>query len=111
MINDQQIQLRLWNTKIQDGTRDRLRPLCCPQTDIFLLVYSIANPDSFENITQKWVLEIKRHMPDTPFVLVGTKIDLRDDEATQAKLQARGMAMVSTEQGQQLAAEIGAQGH
>ena len=35
---------------------------------------------------EKWVPEITHHCPKTPFLLVGTQIDLRDDPSTVEKL-------------------------
>ena len=32
---------------------DRLRPLCYPQTDVFLICFSLADPESFENVKIK----------------------------------------------------------
>jgi GTPase SAR1 family protein len=32
---------------------DRLRPLSYPQTDVFLLCFSVVAPNSFENIREK----------------------------------------------------------
>merc|ERR1712129_468469 len=53
-----------------------------PQTDIFLICFAINNRWSFENVTNRWVPELKHHMPNTPFILVGTKSDLRNDTDT-----------------------------
>ncbi len=68
---------------------DRLRPLSYPQTDVFLVCYSVVNPASFDNVRAKWSPEIKHNNPDTPVVLVGTKLDLRDDKHTIEKLLVR----------------------
>lgn len=32
---------------------DRLRPLSYPQTDVFLVCYSVVSPSSFENVKEK----------------------------------------------------------
>lgn len=32
---------------------DRLRALCYPQTDVFLMCFSLVDPPSFENIKQR----------------------------------------------------------
>ena len=68
---------------------DRLRPLSYPQTDVFLVCFSISSPTSFENIRSKWWPEIQQHAPGCPFILVGTKGDLRDDADTIMRLKSR----------------------
>jgi len=75
------IFLQLWDTAGREDY-DRLRPLSYPQTDIFLICFSLISPSSFENITLKWIPEITHHCPNTPFVIVGTKLDLREDKDT-----------------------------
>lgn len=64
---------------------DRLRPLSYPQTDVFLVCFSVVSPSSFENVKEKWVPEITYHCPKTPFLLVGTRIDLRDEKLAKNK--------------------------
>ena len=56
--------------------KDRLRPLSYPGTDVFLVCYSVASRTSFENISSKWLPEIRHHCPDTPFIIAGLKSDL-----------------------------------
>ena len=34
----------------------------------------------------KWVPEIKHYCPKTPFILVGTKVDLREDQTIKNNL-------------------------
>jgi len=57
----------------------RLRPLSYPQTDVFLICFSLVSPASYENVRAKWFPEVSHHCPNTPVILVGTKLDLRDD--------------------------------
>nr|CAH7753642.1 unnamed protein product [Callosobruchus chinensis] len=90
------VSLGLWDTAGQEDY-DRLRPLSYPQTDVFLICFSVASPSSFENVTSKWYPEIKHHCPDAPMILVGTKIDLRADQ---------GLSPIKREQGQKLANKI-----
>ena len=66
-----------WVIEIAEGLLDgrsyywfRLRPLSYPQTDVFLVCFSVVSPSSFENIKEKWVPEITHHCPKTPFLLV-----------------------------------------
>ncbi|KAJ5076522.1 hypothetical protein M0811_06102 [Anaeramoeba ignava] len=87
---------------------DRLRPLSYPGTDVFLLFFSIAYPDSYENILQRWVPEIKHHVPDAKMILIGTKSDLRFDKETQEKLKSKNQDFITREQGIVLAKEAGA---
>ncbi|XP_022095622.1 rho-related protein racA-like [Acanthaster planci] len=56
---------------------DRLRPLNYPHTDVFLMCFSVELRSSFESIESRWLPEIRQYMPDTPIILVATKIDLR----------------------------------
>jgi len=99
--------LGLWDTAGQEDY-DRLRPLSYPQTDVFLVCFSITSQTSLENIKSKWVPEISHHCPGTPIILVGLKVDLRNDPATIEKLRETKRSFVTTEQGQAVAYEIGA---
>ena len=56
-----------------------MRPLCYPDTDIFLVCFSLTSRASFENVVTKWVPEITLHCPKTPFLLVGLKSDLIEE--------------------------------
>ncbi len=47
-------------------------------------------------------------MPNTTIMLVGTKLDLRDEPNTLAKLAEKRMAPIAYQQGMQMASEIGA---
>ena len=107
MIGGEPYTLGLFDTTGQEDY-DRLRPLSYPQTDVFLLVFSIATPSSFENILEKWYPEVSHHCPNTPFILVGNKLDLRDDRETIEKLQRVGQSPITKAQGEKLAREIGA---
>ena len=46
-------------------------------------------PSSFENVKEKWNPEVLHHCPNAKVVLVGTKLDLRDDEKTLNLLKQR----------------------
>jgi len=93
----QTVSLGLWDTAGQEDY-DRLRPLSYPQTDVFLVCFSVVSPSSLENVTVKWVPEIRHHCADVPIVLIGTKSDLRDDRETVAALAASGQSVVRREQ-------------
>ncbi|XP_078573059.1 ras-related C3 botulinum toxin substrate 1-like [Branchiostoma floridae x Branchiostoma japonicum] len=56
----------------------------------------------------KWRAEVSHHRPDTPIVLVGTKLDLRDDKETIDKLKEKKLAPITPSQGLQMCKDIGA---
>lgn len=106
-VDGRQINLGLWDTAGQEDY-DRLRPLSYPQTDVFVIAFAVNSPSSFENVRAKWVPELTHHAPNTPMLLVGTKIDLRGDSEAMERLRERGQSMITYEQGVGLAKEIGA---
>uniref|UniRef100_A0A8C5KIL6 Rho-related GTP-binding protein RhoG n=1 Tax=Jaculus jaculus TaxID=51337 RepID=A0A8C5KIL6_JACJA len=87
---------------------DRLRPLSYPQTYVFLICFSLVSPTSFENVRAKWYLEVRHHCPNTPIILVGTKLDLRDDKDMIEKLREKKLTPITHPQGLAMAKEIGA---
>ncbi|KAF8146773.1 ras family-domain-containing protein [Mycena galopus ATCC 62051] len=48
MVDGKTISLSLWDTAGQEDY-DRLRPLSYPQTDVFLMCFSLVDPSSYEN--------------------------------------------------------------
>jgi len=100
------IELGLWDTAGQEEY-DRLRPLSYANANVFLICFAVVNPISYDNISYKWYPEVMHFCPDTPLVLVGTKIDLRKDEAfVEKNLRANNLQPISTAQGQELAKKI-----
>jgi small GTP-binding protein len=85
---------------------DRLRPIAYPDTKLVFICFKVTDIKSFENVKSKWVEEIKFHLPDTPFALIGLQIDLRGDEDVLKKLD--GKKPISYSEGLELSKEIGA---
>ena len=52
MIGGEPYTLGLFDTAGQEDY-DRLRPLSYPQTDVFLVCFSVISPASFENVKEK----------------------------------------------------------
>ena len=98
MVDGSPININLWDTAGQEDY-DRLRPLSYPHTDVFLLCFSVLSYSSYENISAKWHPEIYHHCPDIPIILVGTKIDLREDKETLERMESQRLPIVSFEQG------------
>ena len=84
---------------------DRLRPLSYPNTDLFLVAFSIIAPASYHNVLSKWYKELQDQqaidITQIPIILVGTKMDLRDDAGVLSKLSERQLEPISFEQVQQ----------
>lgn len=87
---------------------DRLRPLSYPQTDVFLVCFSVTSPASFENVKEKWFPEVHHHCPGVPCLIVGTQVDLRDDPSVTEKLAKQKQRPVTHDAGDKLARELGA---
>lgn len=105
VVDGRPVNLGLWDTAGQEDY-DRLRPLSYPQTDVFLICFSLVSPSSYENVRAKWYPEVRHHCPNTPIILVGTKLDLRSDRQTLDKLQEKRLSPIKFEQGLALAKEI-----
>ncbi|VDL63348.1 unnamed protein product [Hymenolepis diminuta] len=99
------VELALWDTAGQEDY-DRLRPLSYPETSVILMCFSIDSPDSLENISEKWEAEVKHFCPNVPIILVGNKVDLRNDPATIEELAKFKQTPVTYEQGKAKAAQI-----
>ncbi|XP_076289339.1 ras-like GTP-binding protein RhoL isoform X2 [Lasioglossum baleicum] len=78
-VDGQEYDMTLWDTSGQEDY-ERIRPLSYPNTDCFLICFSINSRDSYENVMTKWHPEIKCFCPNKPVVLVGTKGDFRNTE-------------------------------
>ena len=124
-MDGEPVSMGLWDTAGQ-ADYDRLRPLSYPQTDVFLICYSIIRQSSFENIKTKWIPEIEawticlflsvpyqsirsfprisslsqKHCPDARYLIVGTKTDLRGD------MEAKGGKELDESDGMALAKEV-----
>ncbi|KIO32633.1 hypothetical protein M407DRAFT_241329 [Tulasnella calospora MUT 4182] len=107
MIGDEPYTLGLFDTAGQEDY-DRLRPLSYPQTDIFLVCFSITAPASFENVQEKWFPEVRHHCPGVPCLLVGTQVDLREDSGVREKLAKSKQKPISREDGERMARAMGA---
>ena len=106
-VDGQLVILNLWDTAGQEEY-DRLRTLSYPQTNIFVICFSISSPSSYDNVRYKWYPEVTRHCPNVPVLLVGTKRDLRDDLETVNKLKEQSLMPTTPQQGTSLAKQVGA---
>uniref|UniRef100_A0A0N5AMC5 Ras-related C3 botulinum toxin substrate 1 n=1 Tax=Syphacia muris TaxID=451379 RepID=A0A0N5AMC5_9BILA len=103
-VDGQTVNLGLWDTAGQEDY-DRLRPLSYPQTDVFVLCFSVVSPVSLDNVLTKWIPEIRHNCPDAPILLIGTKMDLRD-KPKPSNLSNDSLPPISRSQGQKMAKKI-----
>eukprot|EP01089_Gocevia_fonbrunei_P000763 TRINITY_DN1074_c0_g1_i1.p1 TRINITY_DN1074_c0_g1~~TRINITY_DN1074_c0_g1_i1.p1 ORF type:complete len:236 (-),score=35.37 TRINITY_DN1074_c0_g1_i1:113-715(-) len=107
VVEEQPVNLGLWDTA-GSAEYDQLRPLSYPGTDVFIVCFSLTSPESFENVKTKWVPEVTHFNPKTPMVLVGTKLDLRDNAETIKSLKEHNLEPINSDGGEKLAKEISA---
>jgi len=103
--NGEKIHLHLWDTAGQEEY-DRLRPLSYPGADVVLLAFSLVTKTTYESIQEKWYPEVEHYIADVPIILVGTKLDLRENEIPDPSTGL--FDPVSHEEGKELMKEIGA---
>eukprot|EP01125_Pyxidicula_operculata_P004442 TRINITY_DN1683_c0_g1_i1.p1 TRINITY_DN1683_c0_g1~~TRINITY_DN1683_c0_g1_i1.p1 ORF type:complete len:202 (-),score=50.15 TRINITY_DN1683_c0_g1_i1:114-719(-) len=109
-VADQIVALSLWDTAGQEDY-DRLRPLSYPDTDCFVLCFSVVSQTSFSNVKTKWWPEVMHYTnnPNAKVLLVGTKIDLRQNEDLHKDLLRAGMRVITAEEGTELSQQIKAE--
>nr|GEX25416.1 Rac-like GTP-binding protein RHO1 [Tanacetum cinerariifolium] len=105
VVNGATVNLGLWDTAGQEDY-NRLRPLSYRGADVFILAFSLISKASYENVSKKWIPELKHYAPGVPIVLVGTKLDLRDDK--QFFVDHPGATPITNAQGEELKKTIGA---
>ena len=91
---DKTVVMQLWSTAGMEE-KDHIRRASYERTNVFILLYSVTNKESYDNIG-RWVDEIKSQNCDAQYILVGCG---NDDSAD---------AIATSEEGAQLAKEIGA---
>lgn len=99
-IDGKAVQLALWDTAGQEEY-ERLRPLSYFNSHVILIAFSIDEPDSLDNARTKWIHEVKKYCPDTPYLLCGLKKDLRTDLNDRKRF-------VQYDMGEAMAYEVGA---
>jgi small GTP-binding protein len=102
LVDSKPITLGLWDTAGQ-GDYDRMRPLCYPDTDVFLICFAIDQRASFENVKSRWHKEILTHVPKAKIVMIGNKSDLRID--------SKKPDLVSKEEAQAMVGQLGLKGY
>lgn len=68
-VDGQPVNVQLCDTAGQDDF-DPLRSLCYPETDVFLVCFSVVCPSSYHSVTSRWINEVRKYCPNAPVILV-----------------------------------------
>ncbi|KAG5841089.1 hypothetical protein ANANG_G00195900 [Anguilla anguilla] len=74
VVDEVSVSLRLWDTF---GDHHKDRRFAYGRSDVVVLCFSLANPNSLRHVLTMWFPEIKHFCPRTPIILVGCQLDLR----------------------------------
>ena len=72
------VKLQIWDTAGHDDL-GRLRPIAYAGTKCFIICFSLMQRNSLNNACKKWMSEVKTTARTCPCILVGTKLDLREE--------------------------------
>ncbi|KAG2015817.1 rho small monomeric GTPase [Coprinopsis cinerea AmutBmut pab1-1] len=109
-LDDKPVHLALWDTAGQEEY-ERLRPMSYSKSHVILIAFAIDTPDSLENVTTKWIEEVRSICgPTIPVILVGCKADLRPDHPPPDSPD-QPLPWVTREQGERVANAIGARAY
>ena len=114
-VDGEPVTFEMCDTPGQDDF-DTLRPLCYPNTDVFIVCFSVVSPSSFENVKEKWLPELKKSHGNKakkvpPMVLVGTQSDLREDAPTLVELAKAKETPVTEAEARKFASQSGCQSY
>ncbi|NXB73963.1 RHOD protein, partial [Donacobius atricapilla] len=109
-VADKPVKIHLWDTAGQEDY-DRLRPLSYSDADVVLICFDVTDSNSFDNIQSKWYPEVNHFCKGVPVLLVGCKMDLRQDQEMLQKLKDGRMEPVSRQQGEAMAQKIHAKSY
>ncbi|XP_026125740.1 rho-related BTB domain-containing protein 2 [Carassius auratus] len=111
VVDDVSVSLRLWDTF---GDHHKDRRFAYGRSDVVVLCFSIANPNSLHHVRTMWYPEIKHFCPRAPVILVGCQLDLRYADLEAVNRARRPLArpikpneILAPEKGREVAKEIG----
>lgn len=111
VVDDVSVSLRLWDTF---GDHHKDRRFAYGRSDVVVLCFSIANPNSLFHVKTMWYPEIKHFCPRAPVILVGCQLDLRYADLEAVNRARRPLAkpikaneILPPEKGHEVAKELG----
>ncbi|XP_044740611.1 rho-related GTP-binding protein RhoN-like [Chrysoperla carnea] len=106
-VGDHRIRYSIWDTSGAQAY-DTVRPLAYQDTSVFLLCFHVGEPQTLDNVVQKWYPEIRAHSDTAPIILCGCQVDLRHDIETISSLACNRLIPVTSEQAIAVSRQIGA---
>ncbi|KAM6965610.1 rho related BTB domain containing 4 isoform 2-T2 [Aplochiton taeniatus] len=111
VVDEVSVSLRLWDTF---GDHHKDRRFAYGRSDVVVLCFSLANPNSLRHVRTMWFQEIKHFCPRTPIILVGCQLDLRYADLDAVNRARRPLAkpikptdILAPERGHEVAKELG----
>uniref|UniRef100_A0A8C8JBU0 Rho-related BTB domain-containing protein 1 n=1 Tax=Oncorhynchus tshawytscha TaxID=74940 RepID=A0A8C8JBU0_ONCTS len=111
VVDEVSVSLRLWDTF---GDHHKDRRFAYGRSDVVVLCFSIANPNSLYHVKTMWYPEIKHFCPRAPVILVGCQLDLRYADLEAVNRARRPLArpiksneILPPEKGHEVAKELG----
>ncbi|XP_078060993.1 rho-related BTB domain-containing protein 1-like isoform X2 [Mustelus asterias] len=111
VVDEIPVSLRLWDTF---GDHHKDRRFAYGRSDVVVLCFSLANPNSLRNVKTMWFPEIRHFCPRTPILLVGCQLDLRFTDLDAVNRARRPLVkaikptdILVPEDGQEVAKELG----
>ncbi|CAB1319371.1 unnamed protein product [Coregonus sp. 'balchen'] len=111
VVDEVSVSLRLWDTF---GDHHKDRRFAYGRSDVVVLCFSLANPNSLRHVRTMWYPEIKHFCPRTPIILVGCQLDLRYADLEAVNRARRPLAkpikptdILPPERGHEVAKELG----
>ncbi|XP_046871957.1 rho-related BTB domain-containing protein 2-like isoform X1 [Hypomesus transpacificus] len=111
VVDEVSVSLRLWDTF---GDHHKDRRFAYGRSDVVVLCFSIANPNSLYHVKTMWYPEIKHFCPRAPVILVGCQLDLRYADLEAVNRARRPLArpiksneILPPEKGREVAKELG----
>jgi small GTP-binding protein len=106
-FGDDTMDLTLYDT-IGTDEYDVLRHLVYKIADIFILCFSIDSIESFQSCQNRFYIELLKHRPNVPIILLGTKSDLIQSGEFSEKLHSIGHEFVQRDDAERFADSINA---
>ncbi|KAH8824558.1 P-loop containing nucleoside triphosphate hydrolase protein [Flagelloscypha sp. PMI_526] len=107
-VDQKRVELNLW---VRPGSGEPVNwyhLLAYPSTNVVLIAFSVDDPNSLDNVQEKWIREVRHFLSEVLVILVGCKNDLRNNEKGLAELAGIRLRPTTFDEGLAVALNIGA---